>query len=157
VANFKFQIPKPKAQIALLVGAFLLLAAVAWGIGWAAHGLLDRQTTPPATTAEPAVGAPTSPALAATSVQPPAPHPTSTLRPTSTPVPTLVVTPTAEIEIVQHEEGLYQVCRRHCPERWPPDDADLKEYARGVARLNGLPWPNPALSPGQRLRMLPCP
>jgi hypothetical protein len=65
-----------------------------------------------------------------------------------------------EWETAQSGETLYQVCRRHCPHRWPSAtafDADLKAYAEQVARLNGLAWPNPVISPGQRLQMPACP
>lgn len=63
-------------------------------------------------------------------------------------------------ETVQPGESLYQVCRRHCPHKWPSStsfDAELKAYAEEVARLNGLGWPNPVLRSGQRLEMPPCP
>jgi hypothetical protein len=63
-------------------------------------------------------------------------------------------------ETVQPGESLYQVCRRHCPHKWPSStsfDAALKAYAEQVARLNGLGWPNPVISPGQRLEMPACP
>jgi len=63
-------------------------------------------------------------------------------------------------ETVQPGESLYQVCRRHCPHKWPSStsfDAKLKAYAEEVARLNGLGWPNPVLRSGQRLEMPPCP
>jgi hypothetical protein len=68
--------------------------------------------------------------------------------------PTLIA---EENEVVQSGDGLFQVCRRHCPERWPPDDDELATYAQQVAELNGLSWPDPALSPGQILKMPPCP
>lgn len=161
MANFKSQSSNPKAQVALLVGTLILLGAVAWGIGWVAHGLFDQRTAPSASTAEPTVEAPTLPPLTATSVRSTVPHPTSTLRPTSTPAPTLAANPTAEIEIVQHGEGVYQVCRRHCPGRWPDDDVppNLEEYAREVARMNDLRWgvAGPRLHEGQVLLMPSCP
>lgn len=74
-------------------------------------------------------------------------------------MPTFTPAPAPALEFVQPKEGLYQVCRRYCPGRWttyavPPD---LEEYAREVARINSLDWPDPALSPGQRIRMPPCP
>ncbi len=58
-------------------------------------------------------------------------------------------------------EGLYQVCRRHCPGQWTENDVPprLDEYAREVARVNELRWGlrGPALRKGQRLHMPPCP
>jgi hypothetical protein len=75
------------------------------------------------------------------------------------PSPTVPVV-AGEWETVQSGETLYQVCRRHCPHRWPGTtsfDADLRAYAEQVARLNGLAWPNPIISPGQRLQMPACP
>jgi hypothetical protein len=156
----------------VLVGAIILLGAVAWGIGWAAHALFDRPAAPaptvtmetmetvetmeptalPVTTLTPTAQAPTIPSPATPAGTPP----TSTPAPSPTPSP---AKPAGEEkwEIVQPGEGLYMVCRRHCPARWPPDDADLEEYAREVAWLNGLSWPEPALSPGQRIRMPSCP
>jgi len=162
VPNLKSQIPNLKSQIALLAGALLLLGAVAWGIGWAAHHLFDRWAVPPPTaTVEPTVRAPTPLLLTATSIQPTVANPASTLRPTSTLVPTPVGTPTPEIEVVRSGEGIYQVCRRHCPGRWPDDDVPptLDEYAHEVARMNDLRWGilDPWLQEGQVLRMPPCP
>jgi len=63
-------------------------------------------------------------------------------------------------ETVQAGESLYQVCRRHCPHRWPSStafDPALKAYAEQVARLNGLGWPNPVIHTGQQLEMPACP
>jgi hypothetical protein len=63
-------------------------------------------------------------------------------------------------ETVQPGDSLYQVCRRHCPHKWPSStsfDSELKTYAEEVARLNSLGWPNPVLSSGQRLEMPACP
>jgi hypothetical protein len=63
-------------------------------------------------------------------------------------------------ETVQPGESLYQVCRRHCPHKWPSStsfDSELKTYAEQVARLNGLGWPNPVIASGQRLEMPTCP
>jgi hypothetical protein len=78
---------------------------------------------------------------------------------TEAPAPTAPTTGEAW-ETVQPGESLYQVCRRHCPHKWPSStsfDSALKAYAEQVARLNGLGWPNPVISSGQRLEMPACP
>lgn len=84
---------------------------------------------------------------------------------TESPAATEAPAPTAPAggktwETVQPGDSLYQVCRRHCPHKWPSSasfDAALKAYAEQVARLNGLGWPDPVLSSGQRLEMPACP
>ena len=153
MANPRFQIPNSKSPIVLLFGAVLLLGAVAWGVGWAARALRDRQAapSPTETTATPTVLIPLPSPTLTTASSSDIPAPTSTLMPTPTPLSV------ERWETVQQDEGLYMVCRRHCPGRWPPDDDDLIEYAQEVARLNGLSWPDPPLDRGQRLRMPPCP
>jgi hypothetical protein len=94
-------------------------------------------------------------------VSPVATPPASTPAPTSTPMSTLAPAPTEEWETVQSGEGLYQVCRRHCPGIWSGSDvpSSLEEYAREVAQMNGLRWGlwGPWLEGGQTLRMPPCP
>ena len=67
-----------------------------------------------------------------------------------------------EIEIVQFGDGLYAVCRRHCPDSWPEGGApdSLSNYAHEVARINNLYWSVlgvPRLDEGQQLWMPPCP
>jgi hypothetical protein len=93
------------------------------------------------------------------------PRPTSdATEPDATSVPTVEPVPTAPVtgegtKTVQAGETLYQVCRRHCPHKWPSGafDAELKAYAQQVAELNGLGWPDPIISPGQTLQMPACP
>ncbi len=150
-------------HIAMWIGGLALLGAMAWGVGWGAHALLDRWGALPAgmaeTTASPMITATpvTPPAVASLlpTVKPPTstPYPTSTLMPTHTPVPRV---------IVQAGEGLYAVCRRHCPGRWPGDSVppELDRYAHEVARINGIRWPRrgePRLEVNQELTMPPCP
>lgn len=152
----------------ILIGVVIIviLGAMAWGIGWVAHSLLSQQATPPPMVAvEPTVilmtstfAAPTSTALAASPLpagQTGTPRPTSTLRPTVTP------SPTPAHAIVQPGEGLYEICRRHCPNSWPDGGISpgLEEYARDVARINSLRWGwwGPRLKAGQRLEMPHCP
>jgi hypothetical protein len=156
--------PRSKNVLTLIAGV-AVLGGVAWGVGWLAHDLLDRQAEPLATvtaTVEPTVVStptPTSTAPAPTDALPS--PPTDTLRPTSTLAPTLIPTPTESWITVGFEEGLYQICRRHCPGQWPGDDVPpgLEEYAREVARVNGLRWGiwGPRLKVGQVLDMPPCP
>ena len=152
-------------HILMLVVALVFLGALAWGVGWVAHSLMVRPTTSPTPTAAPTLAVATATGVPATlvptpmTVSPVAMPPVSTQAPTSTPMPTLAPTPTEEWETVQSGEGLYQVCRRHCPGRWldygvPPD---LMDYAGEVAQLNGLPGSNPTVYPDQKLRMSPCP
>jgi hypothetical protein len=90
----------------------------------------------------------------------PAASPESESEPTVAPTGASEVEPTLiaeDSEVVQSGDGLFQVCRRHCSERWPPDDDALTTYAQQVAELNGLSWPDPALSLEQVLKMPPCP
>jgi hypothetical protein len=151
------------------VVAVALLGAAAWGIGWGARSLFERRAaspvtqTPAPTRTMPATVEPTktsAPAeLAPTAT--PSSAPTRLLRPTSTPASTLAPTPTPAFEVVRAGEGLYQVCRRHCPGQWPGREVppELEAYARQVARANGLRWGlwGPRLSGGQKLRMPSCP
>jgi hypothetical protein len=80
-------------------------------------------------------------------------QPTATLRSSPSPVSG------GQWEMVQFGEGVYAVCRRHCAGQWQEGTAppDMVAYAREVARLNGLGWPDPALIVGQQLQMPPCP
>jgi len=172
MARIKTRLPKGGTLILLWIGVILLLGLVGWGIGWLVPRVLAPRETPTPTqmvrpTATPTIApvstlAPT--AYEATDV-PPTPAgddlPTAT-SPESAPEPTVapVIEPTLiaeESEVVQSGDGLFQVCRRHCPERWPPDDDALTTYAQQVTELNGMSWPDPPLSPGQILKMPPCP
>jgi LysM repeat protein len=85
-------------------------------------------------------------------------EPNATAIPTTAPVPT-APSSAAGTKTVQAGETLYQVCRRHCPHKWPSGafDAELRTYAQQVAELNGLGWPDPIISPGQTLQMPACP
>ncbi len=80
---------------------------------------------------------------------------------TSTPAPTSSPTPRSDSITVLPGEGLYEVCRRHCPGRFdgPEGEQVLDDYAHRVADHNGLPWGGggPPLEPGQELDMPPCP
>ena len=146
-------------RILILVVVLLVLGAAAWGVGWVAHDLFIRRAAP----APPPTIPPTL--TVATSIAGPAPSPTiaatGTPRPTVTPAPTFAPTPTEEWETVRQSQGLYQVCRRHCSGKWAEDNVppSLEEYARQVARTNGLQWgiSGPSLQNGQRLLMPPCP
>jgi hypothetical protein len=165
MARIKTRLPKGGTLILLWIGVILLLGAVGWGIGWLAPRVLAPREMPTPTQMVRPTAAPTTapvPTLAPTAPEATGVPPTAaslegtTVEPTAAPViePTLIA---EENEVVQSGDGLFQVCRRHCPERWPPDDDALMIYAQQVAELNGLSWPNPALSPGQILKMPPCP
>lgn len=138
--------------------AFILLGVMAWAAGWVAHKLLSSPTPPPTSThfpvtAQKEVTETPTPSYDATATW--TPRPTATLRPSPT------LTPTPAVIIVQRGEGIYQVCRRHCPGLWPEDEVpeSLDEYAHLVAQENGLRWGRrgPQLYEGQELRMPPCP
>lgn len=148
-------------HVLVFVVALVLLGALAWGVGWVAHSLVggDRAAvtatvTRAAPTDVPATSPPTPTDVSSATVSP-----TSTPQPTSTPMPTLTLPPVEEGETVRQGEGLYQICRRHCPGRWPAYGIppDLEGYARKAAQLNDLRWPNPVVYKGQKLRMPPCP
>lgn len=178
MARIKTRLPKGGTLILLWVGVILLLGLVGWGLGWLAPRVLaPRETPTPTQMARPTATSTTVPVPTLAPTVPEATDipqtpaagdsptgdgspadasPEGTAEPTAVPViePTLIA---EENEVVQSGDGLFQVCRRHCPERWPPDDAELTTYAQQVTELNGLSWPDPALSPGQILKMPPCP
>jgi hypothetical protein len=172
MARIKTRLPKGGTLILLWVGVVVLLGLVGWGIGWLAPRVLAPRETPtptqaarptatrtvaPVPTVAPTVPEATdAPPTPAGDETPTAAGPDGTVEPTdaSEVEPTLIAEDT---EVVQSGDGLFQVCRRHCPERWPPDDDELTTYAQQVAELNGLSWPNPALSLEQVLKMPPCP
>ena len=167
MGRIRTRLPKRGTLILLWVGGLILLGVVGWGIGWTAHRLLDRREPPPtprptatytpgpAATGVPTV-TPTEPGAPDDALTPTVVGPDGTVQPTSTllPKPTLIA---EENEVVQAGDGMLKVCRRHCPERWPPDDDELTTYAQQVTELNGMSWPDPALSPRQILKMPPCP
>jgi hypothetical protein len=176
MARIKTRLPKGGTLILMWIGVILLLGLVGWGIGWLVPRVLAPRETPTptptqmarptatSTTVDVPTGIPTVPEATDIPQTPTATGPEGVSEPTSESVaePTAVpvVEPTLiaeENEVVQSGDGLFQVCRRHCPERWPPDDDALTTYAQQVADLNGLSWPDPALSPGQILKMPPCP
>lgn len=174
MGRIKTRLPKLGTLILLWIGGVILLGVVGWGIGWTAHRVFDaRGTSTPTRTVRPAATHTPEPVATVVPTGVPAVAPTvpgsTDVPPTSTvaspdgtvqPAATLVPRPTLveeENEVVQVGDGLLKVCRRHCPERWPPDDDALTSYAEEVAQMNGLPWPNPSLSPGQILKMPPCP
>jgi hypothetical protein len=174
MARIKTRLPKGGTLILMWIGVILLLGLVGWGIGWLAQRVLAPRETPTPTPTQMARPTATSTTVDVPTDVPTVPEATDvlptpvgdgspadaspevTLEPTGAPVvePTLIA---EENEVVQSGDGLFQVCRRHCPERWPPDDDALTTYARQAAELNGLSWPDPALSPGQILKMPSCP
>ena len=139
--------------------AFILLGVVAWVAGWAAHKLLFPPTLPSTGTPVPAMTQEQE--VVEAPVLSPVATATRTPRPTSTLMPSPTLTPTPAVITVQRGEGIYQVCRRHCPGLWPEDEVpeSLDEYAHLVAQENGLRWGRrgPRLYEGQELRMPPCP
>jgi hypothetical protein len=173
MARIKTRLPRGGTLILLWIGVLVLLGVVGWGIGWLVPRMLAPRETPTPTrmarqTATPTMAivptdVPPTPAGDDSSAGEPTPlvaSPESATEPPSEPTVVPVVEPTLiaeENEVVQSGDGLFQVCRRHCPERWPPDDDELTTYAQQVTELNGMSWPDPALSPGQILKMPPCP
>jgi hypothetical protein len=164
-------------HIAMIAVGLIALGALAWGVGWVGHSLLDQgarpapaartQPTPrPSPTPVPTTPVPDAEATAGASPAPSRPRPTASPTlggplPTSTSAPTIAATPTVAYETIRTNDNLYEVCRRHCPGRWPSNSVppDLDHYARRTADLNGLPWywPGPTLHAGQELAMPPCP
>lgn len=164
MATPRRRISGPRARLLVFAVVVALLAVGAWGMGWLAHRLFDRWPgqLPTAEIGSTAVRAETSLPTSPVSVTVPSSLPTSAPRPTSTPMPAPASASAETWETVGRGEGLYQVCRRHCPGRWSVDDApgDLVRYAREVARLNGLIWRyphGPIVRFGQELRMPSCP
>ncbi len=172
MARIKTRLPKGGTLILLWIGVIILLGLVGWGIGWLVPRVLAPRETPtptPTQMARPTATStmvdvptdiPTAPEATDIPPTPTAASPEGASEPSSEPTAAPVIEPTLiaeENEVVQSGDGLFQVCRRHCPERWPPDDDTLTTYAQQVAELTGLSWPDPALSPGQILKMPPCP
>jgi hypothetical protein len=173
MARIDVKPPTLKKRLLTVLGVVVGVAALmllGWGIGWTGHRMLAayRRAEPTETVSVTAmltdtpVVEPTVPPPTETPPDPPTEEPTPIS--TSTPLPTEAVSPTEsaiEWTTVQQGEGLYQVCRRHCPGRWAPGStpADLVSYARQVAEENELDWGTngPSLSQGQELRMPACP
>lgn len=148
-------------HILIIIAVIIVLGAAAWSVGWAARRLVGPSAAPTTTATETPTEQSAPTATPTTSTASPA---TSSpiaddTRPTSTAKPAPTAKSTEEWETVRSGEGLYQVCRRHCPGKWPQNDVPpgLEKYARKTAQLNNLSWPNPPLSTGQKLRMPPCP
>jgi hypothetical protein len=134
----------------LFLGAGTLLIAVSLCgftiLGWSMSNKDDPTKTPAlANTTQPT----------STASQPKETAPASAA--TSTPVPTSAHGAIVSV-VVKPEEGIYQLCRRYCPGRWPYNDVfpSLERYAQEVMQLNSLTYPI-RLSPGQKLLMPPCP
>jgi hypothetical protein len=170
MSRIKTRLPKGGTLILLWIGGIILLGAVGWAIGWLVPGLFAPREMPTPTPLVRPVATRTAtpvPTPVPTDISPTpagddsttAVGPGDTVEPTAATTvdvigPTLIA---EENEVVQSGDGLFQVCRRHCSERWPPDDDALTVYAQQVAEMNGMDWPDPALSPGQILKMPPCP
>ena len=131
MARIKTRLPKGGTLILLWIGGIILLGVVGWAIGWLVPGLFTPRETPTPTpmvrpiatrTATPApTPVPTdAPPAPAGDDSPTVVSPEGTAEATTVTViePTLIA---GENEAVQSGDGLFQVCRRHCPERWPPD------------------------------------
>ncbi|MBN1261050.1 MAG: hypothetical protein JXB35_10255 [Anaerolineae bacterium] len=145
---------KPKSWLVIL-GALLALGVLGAGMGAAAHVVYDMLAPPMTPEATPGA---TEPVLLPTATTDVAPVESPA---TSTPAPTLAQ-PGNE-EVVLEGEGIYIVCRRHCPGLWRLDalPPSLERYARSVAEINQLVWNDvlggPILQPGDLLKMPPCP
>lgn len=164
MATSRRRISGPRARLLVLAAVLALSAVGAWGMGWLAHGVFDRWPgqLPTAEVGSTVVRAEISPPTAPVSIAVPSSLPTSVPRPTSTPMPTPASAPAETWDTVGRGEGLYQVCRRHCPGRWSANGVppDLVRYAGEVARLNGLFWRHPhgpIVRFDQELRMPSCP
>lgn len=139
--------------------SLLFLAGLGWLAGWGLHALVAG-SRPVAPTPTPSITS-TVTSSSGKPAQPTATGTPASTQATSTPAPTSSPTPRSDSITVLPGEGLYEVCRRHCPGRFDGPDGEqvLDDYARRVADHNGLPWGwrGPNLEPGQKLDMPPCP
>jgi hypothetical protein len=157
MADLKSQ-PPIKSQIALLVGALIVLGAMAWGAGWGAHFLLDRQTTRPTT--EPTLAPAALPSVAHSPTDTPSPSstPAATQPQTSTPLPTAATSPTAEhnvkaLSVIASDRGLYDVVRRACGLPKSHIFRQSEEIVQETWRLNGFVVENPDIHLGQEIQV----
>ncbi len=160
MTNSKFQIPSPQVQIVLWVGGLLLLGALAWGIGWTAHGLFDRLNAVTVETPEPTAVPPT--AASSPTVPPTSPSsatPTQPPESTTAPAPaTSTAAPTAEHNVETmivgaNDRGAYDIVRRACGLSrnyvLSLDDKIVQE----VWQLNGFIGENPPIFEGQEIQI----
>jgi len=162
MASPKLQSPRLAAWILLVAGTVLVLGAMAWGIGWAAHSLFDRWAAPmlTATIVSTAALPPVTDNPTGLPASPPTMIPTQS--PTSTFVPSVPVTSTAaptageKIEsehVLASDRGLYDVIRRACglPRDYilTLDDAIAQE----TWRLNGFDVENPTIFEEQPIQV----
>ena len=160
-------------NVRVLVGVFIALGALAWGIGWMAYGLFDRQTSlPPTVPSKRTEGLPTaspnpSPNVTFTSSSDSVaftPSPDSVaFTPGATGVPTpLPATstsaPTAETQVQTlivgaGDRGVYDVIRRACglPRDYilSPND----EITQETWLLNEFAEENPLVEEGQAIQV----
>lgn len=164
VASRKLQIADRRIQILGLVSVLIVLGSLAWGIGWAARGLLNRQATPPPTATVLPTALPPTTVTPTTSAVPTAraDFPSSpTVRPTSTAVAvpataTAIPIPENRIEIMVFkatDRGLYDVVRRACGLSrdyvLAPSDGIVQE----TRWLNGFTVENPRISAGKKIKV----
>ena len=129
--GINIQTARTGVRVAVLVGAFIALGALAWGIGWVAHGLFDRRASlPPPVSSESTEGRPTamhsptgspdpSPSAVYTSSSdnvaftPGATDAPTPVPATSTPAPTTGAR-VQEMTVETNDRGVYDVIRRAC-------------------------------------------
>ncbi len=154
----------------LLIGVLIVLGTLAWGIGWMAHSLFDRQTSPPPTRpAERTEGRPTathsptatpdlSPGVAFTSspngvaFTPGATDAPTLLPATSTPAPT-AETQIQTLTVEADDRGVYDVIRRACG---LPRDYFLypgDEITQQTWLLNEFAEESPSIEVGQAIQV----
>lgn len=147
--DLKSLLSDPKAQVLVLGGALILLGAMAWGIGWTAHGLFDRFAPPDETPG------PTPPPPTAENRPPAFPTPP----PESATVPaTSTVLPTAEdsvetIVVEASDRGVYDVVRRACELSSNYVLSLDDEIVQETWRLNSFVRENPAIFEGQEIQV----
>jgi len=149
VNDLKTLLANPQAQILGFGGALLLLGALAWGIGWAAHGLFERLVAPPDETVGPTSPPPTAGNSPTASPTPPE---SATVPATSTVLPT--AEDSVETMIVRaNDRGVYDVVRRACGlSRGYVLSLD-DEIVQETWQLNGFVVENPAIFEGQEIQV----
>ena len=138
-----------------LVIAFVVLGALAWGIGWMAHGMFDRQTSlPPTVSPERPEGLQTATHRSTASIEE-SPGATGA----STPLPatsTFASTATAQVQtltVAADDRGVYDVIRRACglPRDYVLSPSD--EITRETWRLNQFAEESPPIEVGQAVQV----
>lgn len=138
-----------------------LLGALAWGLGWVAHSLLDRGAAPLPTAPAKSVSQPTRmPQPTDTLTSSPTVIPTSTptepsplALATSTPAPTPTRRRIETLKVLDSDRGLYDVVRRACKLPRGYVLASNDKVVQETKQLNDFVLDNPVLLEDQEVKV----